>query len=152
MLIYLLDEMPDFNSIKSIGKRCFSNNVDMVNIQMSFPKNNIICNLYTSWVDNEKKRHFSVITKTEKLTYNDIFTNKSIKINFSNIQKNNKQFIYNFKDELIPLQKYDEPIRKQLIHYHDCLIDNKIKCKTDCYFALKVNKIMSTICDNLIIL
>ena len=39
---------------------------------MIFPKNNILCNLYTSWVDNEKKREFSIISKNEKLIYNDI--------------------------------------------------------------------------------
>jgi len=150
MLIYFLDDMPNKSSIKCSGKRCYSDNIDMISIQMIFPKNNILCNLYTSWVDNEKKREFSIISKNEKLIYNDIKNIKSIKINSSHIEKITKDEIkYNFGDEIIPVQKYNEPIRNQMEHYYNCLKDN-LPCKTDGEFALKVNEILEIINSKII--
>lgn len=144
MVIYLLDELPDENSIKISTKKCYSDNVDIAFINMNFPKNNILCSFYTSWVDNKKERSFTIVSKNDKLIYNDIDTINSIKINKSNIQKDIDNFIYNQGDTIIPIQIYNEPLRNQLEHYHECLTQN-IKCKTDSEFALKVDKILQLI-------
>ena len=150
ILLYFLDEMPDLSNITISGKKCISNNYDLVSIDLFFPKNNILCHLYTSWVDNDKKRSVSIVSKNEKLIYDDTKTINSIKINTSKINKLSEiEYDYNFNDTYIPLQKYNEPIRNQLEHYYDCLINNK-KCKTDGEFALKVNKIMDILNSKLI--
>ena len=145
MLIYFLQDYPDINSIKCYGKKCFSDNIDMITIQMFFPKHKILCNLYTSWVDNEKKREFSIIARNEKIIYDDIKTINSIKINKSNIKiQKEGDFLYKFGDQLIPHQKYNEPLRNQMEHYYNCLKHN-LPCKTDGEFALKVNEIIEAI-------
>ena len=149
LLLHFLDDIPDKNSIKCSGKKCYSDNVDMISIQMVFPKNNILCNLYTSWVDNEKKREFSIISKNEKLIYNDIKGIKSIKISKSRIEKDTNDIKYIFDDELIPIQKYNEPIRNQLKHYYECL-KHDLPCKTDGEFALKVNEVLENINSKLL--
>lgn len=145
MVIYLLNELPDENSIQISTKKCYSDNIDVAFINMSFPKNNILCSFYTSWVDNNKERSFTIVSKDEKLIYNDIDTINSIKINKSNIEKyNSNNFKYNLGDTLIPIQEYNEPLKNQLEHYYECLTQN-IKCKTDGEFALKIDKILELI-------
>ena len=148
MLLYFLDEIPDISNINISGKKCISNNYDLVSINMFFPRNNILCNLYTSWVDNDKKRCFSVVSKNEKLIYDDTKTINSITINTSKINKLDNGYEYIFGDTYMPFQKYNEPIKNQLEHYYDCLI-NKKKCKTDGEFALKVNYIIHYINNKL---
>lgn len=144
MVIYLLDELPDKNSIQVTTRKCYSNNIDVAFINMNFLKNNILCSFYTSWVDNKKERSFTIVSKNDKLIYNDTDTINSIKINKSNIQKDMNNFIYNQGDTIIPIQTYNEPLRNQLEHYYQCLTQN-IKCKTDSEFALKVDKILELI-------
>jgi len=150
MVIYFLNEMPEISSINVSAKKCISNNVDLVSIDMYFPANNILCHFYTSWVDNDKKRCFSIISEDEKLIYDDTKTTNSIKINKSRVNiVSDNNYDYIFDDTYIPLQKYNEPIRNQLEHYFDCLTNNK-DCKTDGEFALKVNKVIDIINNKLI--
>lgn len=143
MLYCMLNEMPCENSIKVLGNKVYSDNIDFVCIQMKFPKSNIIVSLYTSWVDNEKKRLFSIIGKDEKLTYDDTKTNYSIEINKSFIQKD-KDIEYFKKDIIVPYQDYNEPLKNQLIHYFHCLEENK-EGKTNGEFSLQINKILDLI-------
>tara|TARA_Y100000389_G_C17388930_1_gene478703 strand:- start:313 stop:1275 length:963 start_codon:yes stop_codon:yes gene_type:complete len=149
MVIYFLNELPDISTINVSGKKCISDNIDLVSIDMFFSKNNILCHFYTSWIDNDKKRCFSIVSENEKLIYDDTKTINSITINKSKINKlSDNKYHYNFDDIHMPLQKYNEPIRNQLEHYYDCLTNNK-KCKTDGEFALKVNEIIDVINNKL---
>ena len=43
MVIYLLNELPDENSIKVTTRKCYSNNIDVAFINMNFLKNSILC-------------------------------------------------------------------------------------------------------------
>lgn len=150
MVLYFINEIPELSNITVSGKKCISDNVDLVSINIFFPKNNILCHIYTSWVDNNKKRSFSIVTKDEKLIYDDTKTINSIEINKSRIDRlSDNNYTYKFDDTYMPLQTYNEPIRNQLEHYYDCLSNNK-KCKTDGDFALKVNEVIDIINNKLL--
>ena len=150
MVLYFLNEIPEKSNVTVSGKQCISDNIDLVFIYIFFHKNKILCHFYTSWVDNDKKRSFSIVSENEKLIYDDTKTINSIKINTSKINKiSDNNYNYNFNDIYIPYQKYNEPIRNQLEHYFDCLQNNQ-KCKTDGEFALKVNEIIDVINSKLL--
>ena len=151
--IYLLNKLP--NKIKS-EKFDFlkKNKFDISTLNLSF--NNIKVQIKSSWLYPEKTRKLIIIGEKKMLQFDEISSENKIKIynKFATYYPNivskfsKKFFSPNAKIKIgktfEPKIKFFPPLKKEVIHFLECVKKRKIPL-TDGNYALKVSKIIEKI-------
>lgn len=151
--IYLLNKLP--NKIKS-EKFDFlkKNKFDISTLNLNF--NNIQVEIKSSWLYPEKTRKLIIIGEKRMLQFDEILSEKKIKIynKFATyypdlVGKFSKKFFSpNAKIKIgktfEPKIKFFSPLKKEITHFLECVIKRKIPL-TDGEYALKISKIVEKI-------
>jgi len=150
---YWLDN-PEIQTIKYSGESYVQKGVDDVAFLNIKYKNKILANIHVSWLDPHKIRKMTIVGSKKMVVYDDISNNKvSIfdkgidkmavlgeNMDFDNL--NNFSYDYRSGNIKIPDIKWIEPLKAEIDHFFDCIIDGK-KCLTDAKHAKKVVEILS---------
>ena len=125
---------------------------DVVFMNIKYP-GNIMANIHVSWLDPHKIRRMTVVGSKKMVVYDDIAENK-ITIYDKGIDRlailgehmdfddhNNYKFIYRSGDKSIPKIKWTEPLKLEIEHFVDCII-NGVPCMADAKHAEKVVNIL----------
>lgn len=148
IILYLLGDLPIWiNAID--GKYMNSNNSDIVNITLKF-KNNITVNLYTSWLECDKKRLIKVVTDNYTITFNDLDVNNPLTIYKKNLNelKFNDSNSHLDINKFIPFINWKEPLNNECKHFYDCIVDNGEPI-TNSLFGYNVNLVIDKIHESI---
>jgi len=145
---YLLDSMPE--SVAAEGASYIQEDVeDMMFLTLNFP-NNVIYNIYVSWIAPEKIRKTTAVGSDAMVVFDDVNKSEMIKVYDRKINKgllnstpeySDHQSIVSIGDIHIPVVEQSEPLKNQVKHFLDCISNSK-KPITDGYGGLKVIKIL----------
>jgi len=126
---------------------------DVVFMNIEYP-NNIMANIHVSWLDPHKIRRITVVGSKKMVVYDDIADNK-ITIYDKGIDQlailgksmdyddqSNYRLSYRSGDIVIPKISWIEPLKQEIEHFVDCII-NKVPCMTDALHAEKVVNILN---------
>tara|TARA_Y100000748_G_C15499528_1_gene489481 strand:+ start:2194 stop:3198 length:1005 start_codon:yes stop_codon:yes gene_type:complete len=126
---------------------------DVVFVNIEYPQN-IIANIHVSWLDPNKVRKITLVGSEKMVVYDDLAENK-IEIYDKGIDHmaslgdrmdydipRDTTFQYRSGDIFIPKIKWEEPLKVELEHFLDCIINDK-ECQTDAPHAKKVVNILS---------
>lgn len=110
--------------------------------------NNITGYIHNSWLDPNKIRKTTIVGSKKMLVYDDVEPIEKIKLYYKGVDKPEHydtfgefQYTYRYGDIVIPMLKNNEPLRTELIHFTDCIVNAK-KPISDGYSALRVIKIL----------
>jgi predicted dehydrogenase len=143
---YLLDSSPDWVSV--VGSAFLvPNKVDVGFLAVHYP-NNIIGNIHVSWADPNKVRETVVVGSEQRMVFNDLSAQK-VTIYKKGIAASSMPFLsygdYQFAlrdgDILSPCLAPSEPLKKQVLHFIDCIINHKIPL-TDGTSGINVVKVL----------
>jgi len=145
---------PEIVSIKYNGESYVQKDVDDVAFLNINYKNKIMANIHVSWLDPNKVRKMTIVGSKKMVVYDDISDDK-VMIFDKGIDKmailgqdmdfdNLNTFSYNYRSGKIEIPKINwvEPLKAEIDHFLDCIIEGK-KCLTDAYHAKKVVEILS---------
>ena len=145
---YLFDSIPE--NVSTQGGSFIQEGVeDIVFLTLNFP-NNVLYNIYASWIAPEKIRKTTVVGSDAMVVFDDVNKSEMIKVYDRKIntellnstpEYSDHQSIVNIGDIHIPMVEQSEPLKKQAKHFLDCISNNK-KPITDGYEGLKVIKIL----------
>lgn len=129
IILYLLGQEPQ--SVSAIGESHINPAVeDVAVISMKFT-NNLIAFVTSSWLDPDKIRKMTVVGSKKMLVYDDIQISEKIRIYDKSVEKpahydTFDEFPYSYKygDIVIPMISGEEPIRTELSHFLDCIIND----------------------------
>lgn len=129
IILYLLGQEPEF--VSAIGESHINPAVeDVAMISMKFT-NNRIAFVTSSWLDPDKIRKMTVVGSKKMLVYDDIQITEKIRIYDKGIEKPAHydtfgEFPYSYKygDIVIPMISGKEPIRTELSHFLDCIVND----------------------------
>ena len=127
---------------------------DVVFMNIEYP-DNIIAHIHVSWLDPHKIRRMTIVGSKKMIVYDDITENKVTIYNkgidrMAELGKNmdcdvpsNLSFNHRSGDIYIPKIKWEEPLKVEIKHFLDCIINDTI-CITDTSHAKKVISILSS--------
>jgi predicted dehydrogenase len=131
ILLYLLGKRPI--SISAQGAPCvFEGLYDVAYLNMIFP-DNIQAYIHVSWLDPCKVRRITVVGSKKMAVYNDIENEQKIKIYDKGVDApppyTNGGFgefhcNYHSGDITIPSIRFDEPLRKECLHFIDSIVNH----------------------------
>jgi len=144
---------PDPISVSHIGQDYVQNNINDVVFMNILYQKNIMANIHVSWLDPQKIRKMTIVGSKKMVVYDDIAENK-IMIYDKGIDRmailgqdmdfddpNSFSFNHRSGDILIPKIEWVEPLKEEVNHFIDCIINNT-KCITDAVHAEKVVSIL----------
>ncbi len=155
MALYFIGKMP--LSVVASGETFLqngngNNNYDVVSATIKFP-DNIIVNMILSWMDPIKIRDVTVVGDQKMILFDDVSQSEKIKVfdKNANIIKDTKdvsfgeyQINIHGGDISVPAIKGNEPLKEELNHFIDCVINDK-KCFTDGENGLAVVKVLAAL-------
>lgn len=119
--------------------------VSMINLQY---ENNMTAYIHSSWLDPNKVRKITIVGSKKMVVYDDIEPIEKIKIYSKGVDKPSYydgfgefQYSYRYGDISIPMLNEREPLKSELEHFCDCIINNKTPI-TDGKFGLNVIEIL----------
>lgn len=119
--------------------------VSMINLQY---ENNMSAYIHSSWLDPNKVRKITIVGSKKMVVYDDIEPIEKIKIYSKGVDKPSYydgfgefQYSYRYGDISIPMLNEREPLKNELEHFCDCIINNKTPI-TDGKFGLDVISIL----------
>lgn len=119
--------------------------VSMINLQYD---KNMSAYIHSSWLDPNKVRKITIVGSKKMVVYDDIEPIEKIKIYSKGVDKPSYydgfgefQYSYRYGDISIPMLSEREPLKNELEHFCDCIINNKTPI-TDGNFALDVISIL----------
>ena len=153
IILYLLDEFPD--GINASGKAHFKEGIeDVATITLNFP-NGTIAFIHNSWLDPNKVRKMTFVGSKKMLVYNDISTNEKIKIFDKGVEAPpyydsyaEFHFSYRYGDIYIPIIHEHEPLKKECMHFLDCIRYRKSP-RSDGHSGLRVVSILEAANESL---
>ena len=125
---------------------------DVVFLNMTYP-NDVLVNIHVSWLDPHKIRRMTIVGSKKMVVYDDISDNKitiydkgidNIAMLGENMDFDNPDslsFRHRSGDIIIPEVNYIEPLKVEISHFMDCIINNT-PCITSANHAGKVVKIL----------
>lgn len=130
ILLFLLEQEPI--SVSALGMRCAINDVyDNVYMNIAFP-NNVFAHVHVSWLDPCKVRRVTVVGSQKMVVYNDITANERIKVYDKGVDVpsfangfGEYHFNYRHGDVLIPNVRFEEPLKKECLHFLESITENK---------------------------
>jgi len=151
---YWLDEPEPVNMTRK-GMDYVQNGVDdVVFMNIEYP-NSVMAHIHVSWLDPHKIRRMTVVGSKKMVVYDDIAKNK-ITIYDKGIDRmavlgermdfdDPSTFLFNHRDGdvTIPRIKWVEPLKSEIQHFFDCILNNE-PCITGADHAAKVINILET--------
>lgn len=150
IFVHLFKSIP--KKVQALGKAYLQNKVeDVVFLQMEFPLGELV-NCHLSWVDPVKTRKVTMVGDRGMIVWDDTSTDQSIRLYNKKIVvdepstkkdlsfKEFKSFI-SHGDEIIPYIQNEEPLKNELLHFINCIRDNK-RPLTDGDHALDVLRVL----------
>jgi predicted dehydrogenase len=126
---------------------------DVVFMNIEYP-GKIMANIHVSWLDPQKVRRMIIVGSKKMVIYDDIADEK-ISIYDKGIEPmatlgehmdfdypEGKVFSHRSGDVLLPMIRYEEPIKVEIAHFVDCIV-NGTPCLTDAEHAGKVIQILA---------
>jgi predicted dehydrogenase len=126
---------------------------DVVFLTIVYP-NKVVAHVHVSWLDPRTVRSMTIVGSKKMVIYDDIAENK-IAIYDKGIERKavlgeNMDFDhpslftlnYHFGDVLLPRINFEEPLKVEVAHFADCIL-NGAECITGPEHALKVVKLLS---------
>lgn len=116
--------------------------------------NHIMANIHVSWLDPRKIRRMTIVGKKKMVVYDDLSDNKVViydkgidvmAVLGENMDFDNSRstlFSHRSGDIIIPKIKWEEPLKVEIEHFLNCIINNE-KCITDARHARKVVDILT---------
>jgi len=144
--LYLLGQEPE--AVCAMGA-CHVNPAveDIAVVTLRF-EGNLVAFIQSSWLDPDKIRKMTVVGSKKMMVYDDVQPMEKIRIYDKGVEKPKyydtyAEFHYSYKygDTLIPKIEGAEPLRTQLQHFLDCIINDKDPL-TDGTSGLAVVKIL----------
>ena len=149
---YWLDEPEPVNMTRK-GMDYVQNGVDdVVFMNIEYP-NNVMAHIHVSWLDPHKIRRMTVVGSKRMVVYDDIAKNK-ITIYDKGIDRmavlgermdfdDPSTFLFTHRDGdvTIPKIKWVEPLKSEIQHFFDCILNNE-PCITGADHAAKVVNIL----------
>lgn len=150
IFVHLFKSIP--KKVQALGKAYLQNRVeDVVFLQMEFPLGELV-NCHLSWVDPVKTRKVMMVGDRGMIVWDDTSTDQSIRLYNKKIVvdepstkkdlsfKEFKSYI-SHGDEIIPYIQNEEPLKNELLHFINCIRDNK-RPLTDGDHALDVLRVL----------
>ncbi|MEK9727555.1 MAG: Gfo/Idh/MocA family oxidoreductase [Candidatus Margulisiibacteriota bacterium] len=132
---YILNDVSPIR-ISRHGQSYIQNDIDDVTfMNLEYP-NKVMANIHVSWLDPQKVRKMTFVGSKKMLIYDDIADHK-IAIYDKNIERlkvmhdkmdydqHNFEINYKYGDVTLPHIKFTEPLKKELIHFFDCITSGK---------------------------
>jgi predicted dehydrogenase len=151
IIYYLLEVSPV--SIKANGMHYIQDNIeDVVICSLLFP-NNVMGNIFVSWLHPQKVRRITVVGTKKMLIYDDVSTEAKITIYNKGYDKifpkelsefdgfGHFQLLQRNGDIIIPYFEYREPLKVMAQHFIECVTEDK-EPLTGGKHALEVSKIL----------
>jgi predicted dehydrogenase len=116
---------------------------------MQFP-HNVTAHIHVSWLDPCKVRRITVVGSKKMAVYDDVEPLEKIKIYDKGVDAppytstfGDFQFSYRYGDVVIPHIRFVEPLRIEVQHFIDCVLNDE-KPQSDGVVGLKVVKVLET--------
>jgi predicted dehydrogenase len=150
---YLLGN-PTPISVKKNGMDYVQDGIDDVVFMDIVYANKIMAHIQVSWLDPHKIRRLTVVGSRKMVVYDDMADNKiaiydkgidRMAVLGENMDFDNNgfsKFNHRSGDILLPKIQYEEPLKKEIAHFVDC-IQNGVTCVTGPEHALEVVRILS---------
>lgn len=132
MLLYFIKQKP--LSVIAIGQSYLQKGVhDVVSASIQF-EDNIMANLILSWIDPIKIRDITIVGSKKMLLFDDVATSEKVKIfdkNANILQETHDvtfgqyQIALHSGDISIPAIGNKEPLKEEITHFIDCVINKK---------------------------
>lgn len=130
IILHLLDKEPD--DVHFIGASHINPSIEDIAILALRFSNNVIAYIQSSWLDPDKVRKITVVGSKKMLVYDDVQATEKIRIYDKRVEKpvhydTFAEFPYSYKygDIIIPKLDGAEPLRTELSHLLDCIINDK---------------------------
>jgi len=131
IILHLLDKDPV--AVSATGSAYINPVIEDVATVTLYFDNNVISFVQCSWLDPDKIRRMAFVGKEKMMVYDDIQPSEKIKIYDKSVDKPSyydtfSEFHYSYKygDIIIPRIESGEPIRNELNHFVDCIINDEI--------------------------
>jgi len=155
ILLFLLESSPVKVSAK--GLTFFNNNIeDVVFANLEFA-NSVNVHIHVSWLDPNKIRKMIVVGTKKMIIYDDVSNDAKLQIFDKGIEKLHKQAADSYPDTfgeyqlviksgnlLVPQIHFSEPLRKECLHFVQCIRENK-RPLTDGESGLRVVRILEAV-------
>ncbi|MFA6079508.1 MAG: Gfo/Idh/MocA family oxidoreductase [Candidatus Omnitrophota bacterium] len=153
IFIYLLGAMP--LEVRAWGASFLQKDIeDLVFVTLTFP-GNVTANIQVSWLDPLKVRDMVVVGSKKMVVYDDVDNEGKIKIYDKGADKlvlsqafGEFQIKLRAGDVLIPKLPMTEPLKKECMHFVDCIINNKTPL-TDGRNGLRVVRVLTAAQESL---
>ena len=130
IILFLLGQEP--NAVSAIGTSHINPAVeDVATITLQF-QHNVIAFVQTSWLDPDKIRRMTVVGSKKMMVYDDVQPTEKIRIYDKRVEGpqhydtyDEFHYAYKYGDIVIPKIDGAEPIRSQLNHFVDVILDGK---------------------------
>lgn len=130
IILYLLGKEP--LSVSAHGTSHINPLIeDVAVVTLRFPEN-LMAIIHVSWLDPDKIRRITVVGSKKMMVYDDVQPTEKIKIYDKGIEKPKHydtfaEFHYSYKygDIIIPNISGAEPLRTELNHFIDCIVNDK---------------------------
>lgn len=106
-------------------------NEDVVFINMAFG-NKVMANIHVSWIDPTKTRKLTVVGTEKMITFDDVDMSEKVRIYDKGVSYQHPyanfgefQLMIRDGDINIPKIKFKEPLKEQVLHFIDCIKNNK---------------------------
>ena len=154
MALHFIGKMPI--SVVAIGETFLQNGQrsmhDVVSVSLKFP-DNIMANMIFSWIDPIKIRDLTIVGDQKMILFDDVHQSEKVKIFNKNVNvlENTRDVTFgeyqiniNTGGITIPSISPKEPLKEEISHFIDCIINNKTPI-TDGENGLAVVKVLAII-------
>lgn len=158
MVLHFTNKMPI--SVVASGEAFLQNGkqnmYDVVSVSLKFP-DNIMANMIFSWIDPIKIRDLTIVGDQKMILFDDVHQSEKIKIfnknamvleNTRDVTFGEYQININNGDISIPSIGQKEPLKEEINHFIDCVINNK-QPLTDGFNGLTVVRVLSALQESL---
>ena len=130
IILYLLGKKP--LSVSAHGTSHINPLIeDVAVVTLRFPEN-LMAIIHVSWLDPDKIRRITVVGSKKMMVYDDVQPTEKIKIYDKGVEKPKHydtfaEFHYSYKygDIIIPNISGAEPLRTELNHFIDCIVNDE---------------------------
>lgn len=131
ILLYLMDgKLPE--KISAFGMCYLQPNIEDVVFAVLTWENNVAAHIHVSWLDPSKVRETTVVGSKKMVVYDDVsddkitIYNKGISIQKMDFDEaKGSAFVPRFGDILLPRIEMKEPLKVEVDHFIDCILQNK---------------------------
>ena len=148
IVLYLLGGLP--KEVTAEGASYIQKKVDDIVILSLRFTNGVLCNIRASWIAPEKIRKITVVGSKGMAIFDDVNKSEVLKIYEREIDGSllnstpdyiDHQAIINIGDVRIPKIEHSEPLKNQVEHFLECIVENK-QPMTDAQDGINVIKVL----------